>query len=48
MREKTQENHDLTFKYYVDDIMLKIPFKLGFCLGFAKIGQNKKNLPPAP
>ena len=37
MREKTQERNDLTFKFYIEDFVLKIPFKLSFCLGFAKI-----------
>ena len=44
MREKTQEKNYLIFRYYVDDFMLKVPFKLDFCLGF-KIGQNKKICP---
>ena len=38
MKEKTQEKNDLTFKFYIDDFGLKIPFKLSFCVGFAKIG----------
>ena len=44
MREKTQEKNYLTFKYYVDDIMLKIPFKLGFCLGFANLNTKTNKL----
>ena len=41
MREKTQEENDLTFKYYIDDFVLKVPIKLSFCLGFAKIEKKK-------
>ena len=48
MREKTKGKNDLTFKFYIDDFVLKIPFKLSSCLGFAKIGENKKNQPPVP
>ena len=48
MREKTQEENDLTFKYYIDDFVLKVPIKLSFCLGFAKIEKNKVKLAPCP
>ena len=37
MREKIQEKNNLSFKIYIDVFVLEIPFKLGFCLGFAKI-----------
>ena len=45
MREKKQEKNDLTFEFYIDDFVLKIPFKCSFCLGFAKIGKIKKSAP---
>ena len=45
MREKTQEKNDLTLKFYIEDFVLKIPFKLCFCLGFAKQGKIRKISP---
>ena len=42
MREKSQERNDITFKFHKDDFVLKTPFKLRFCLGFANL-ESKKN-----
>ena len=38
-----KEKNNLTFEFYIDDFVLKIPFKCSFCLGFAKIGKIKKS-----
>ena len=48
MKEKTQEKNNLTFKFYLNDFVLIIPFTLSFCLGFVKIGKNKKKSAHCP
>ena len=44
MREKTHEKKDLKFEFYTDDFVMKIPFKLSFCLGFANLDSQTDKL----
>ena len=44
MREKTKGKNDLTFKFYIDDFVVKNPFKLSFCLGLANLDSQSNKL----